>query len=56
MAAAILWLNADVMQWSQWQSIERIVNLAAIIFAAAGAYFLVLWLQGLRPAQLKKHS
>ena len=56
MAAAILWLNADATQWSQWQPAERIVNLASIIFAAAAAYFLVLWLQGLRPEQLKKHN
>jgi len=56
MAAVIIWLNASAMQWSQWLLLERLGHLAFIIFAGAGTYFLLLWLQGLRPEQLKKHS
>jgi putative peptidoglycan lipid II flippase len=56
MAAVIIWLNASAMQWSQWLLIERLGHLAFIIFAGASTYFLLLWLQGLRPEQLKKHS
>jgi len=56
MAAVIIWLNADTTQWTQWAVHERLSSLAIIIIASATTYFLLLWLQGLRPAQLKKHS
>ncbi len=56
MAAVIIWLNSSAIQWSQWQLTGRLSNLAIIIFAGAFAYFLLLWLQGLRPAQLKKNT
>lgn len=56
MAAVIIWLNPDAIQWSQWLLIERLEHLAVIIFAAAFAYFAMLWLQGLRPAQLKQST
>ena len=32
MAAVIIWLNSDATQWSQWLLIERLSNLAIIIF------------------------
>jgi putative peptidoglycan lipid II flippase len=54
MAAVTIWLNPDTTQWSQWQIHERLINLAMIIASAASTYFILLWLQGLRPNQLKK--
>jgi putative peptidoglycan lipid II flippase len=56
MAAVTAWLNPDAAQWSQWQIHERLINLVVIIASAASVYFIMLWLQGLRPNQLKKSS
>lgn len=56
MAAVIIWLNPDAIQWSQWQLIARLSNLFLIIASGAMTYFIMLWLQGLRPNQLKKAS
>ncbi len=56
MAAVVIWLNPGAVQWSQWQLNERLLNLAMIIFAGLFAYLTLLWLQGLRPAQLKKST
>jgi len=56
MAAALIWLTPDAIQWSQWPLAERLYNLASIILSGAFVYFLLLWLQGLRPEQLKKQS
>ena len=56
MAAVTAWLNPDAAQWSQWQIQERLINLVVIIASAASIYFIMLWLQGLRPNQLKKSS
>jgi len=54
MAAVVLWLNPDAIQWSQWSLMSRLTNLFIIIIAGIFSYFLLLWLQGLRPNQLKK--
>lgn len=54
MAAVIIWLNPDAAQWSQWALLERLTNLTRIIISAVFVYFVLLWLQGLRPVQLKK--
>jgi putative peptidoglycan lipid II flippase len=56
MAAIVIWLNPNAAQWSQWQLTERLTNLAVIIISAALVYSIMLWLQGLRPHQLKKTS
>ncbi len=56
MAAAIIWLTPEAIQWSQWQLVERLSNLFIIIAAGATVYFIMLWLQGLRPDQLKPKS
>ncbi|HEB83131.1 MAG TPA: murein biosynthesis integral membrane protein MurJ [Gammaproteobacteria bacterium] len=56
MAAVIVWLNPTAIEWSQWHAIERLSHLAWIVAAGAGVYFLMLYLQGLRPAQLKKQG
>ncbi len=54
MVAVITWLNPDSTQWSQWALMERLTNLASIIASGVFVYFVLLWLQGLRPDQLKK--
>lgn len=56
MAAAIIWLTPDAIQWSQWSLLERLYHLGVIIFSGAFVYFLLLWLQGIRPDQLKKSA
>lgn len=53
MAAVVIWMNPDATQWSQWPMHERLLHLLAIILAAGFTYFVMLWLQGLRPGQLK---
>ena len=55
MAATVLWFNPDTIQWSDWSLMERLGNLVFIIVAGAFTYFLLLWLQGLRPSQLKQY-
>ncbi len=54
MAAAITWLTPGAAQWSQWLLFERLTNLGLIIASGAFVYFVLLWLQGVRPNQLKK--
>ena len=56
MAATVLWLNPDAIQWSSWSLMQRLGNLFFIIMTAAVTYFVLLWLQGLRPSHLKKSS
>ncbi len=56
MAAIIIWLNPDNMQWSLWNSFERLTNLASIIVSGIAVYFALLWLQGLRLNQLKQST
>jgi putative peptidoglycan lipid II flippase len=56
MAATVLWLNPDAIQWSDWSLLQRLGNLLLIIMTGAATYFLLLWLQGLRPSHLKKSS
>ena len=54
LAAVAIWLTPDAIQWSQWQLGERLSQLTIIIISAVVTYFALLWLQGLRPAQLKQ--
>lgn len=56
MVAVITWLNPESTQWSQWALMERLTNLAGIIVSGIFIYFVLLWLQGLRPEQLKKQD
>ena len=56
MAAAVLWLNPDAIQWSQWSLMERLTNLGSIILIGVFIYFMLLWFQGLRPSMLKKQA
>ncbi len=56
MAAVILWLNSDITQWSQWALLDRLTNLTILIVSGVFVYSTLLWLQGLRPDQLKKSS
>ena len=54
MAAIVIWLTPEAIQWSQWLLVERLTRLGLIIISGASVYFVLLWLQGLRPGQLKK--
>ena len=54
MAAVVIWLTPDAIQWSQWLLVERLTRLGLIIISGVFVYFVLLWLQGLRPGQLKK--
>jgi putative peptidoglycan lipid II flippase len=56
MAAALIWLKPDAIQWTQWQLIERLSSLGSLIFVGIMVYVALLWLQGLRPSQFKKQS
>lgn len=56
MAAVVIWLNPDAIQWSQWSLGERLYKLVTIIISGAFVYFALLMLQGLRPDQLKKST
>lgn len=56
MAAAIVWLNPGPIEWTQWSAAQRLMQLAGIITAGAAIYFMMLYLQGLRPAMLKKQG
>ncbi len=56
MTTVIIWLSPDAMQWSQWNFMQRLSNLALIIFPGIFVYFALLWLQGLRPDQLKQST
>jgi putative peptidoglycan lipid II flippase len=56
MAAVVIWLNPGAAQWSQWPLSERLLNLTMIIVSGLFAYLALLWLQGLRPSQLKKST
>lgn len=54
MAALLLWLLPPTIQWSVWAMPQRVLHLGGLIFAAAIFYFVLLWLQGVRPLQLRK--
>jgi putative peptidoglycan lipid II flippase len=56
MAATLIWLKPDAIQWSQWQLMERLSSLAGLIFVGVIVYCVLLWLQGLRPSQFKNQS
>ena len=47
---ALLWLWPD---WSVWHWSGRAWRLALLVGAGALAYLLLLWLQGLRPRDLR---
>lgn len=53
MAALLLWMTADTVQWLGWGLAERATQMAILVVAGAGIYLLVLVLFGLRPRHLK---
>ncbi len=53
MAVVIMWFLPAADQWSQWLMPQRVIKLATIIVFAAGSYFSLLWLQGMRFRQLR---
>jgi putative peptidoglycan lipid II flippase len=53
MALLLLWLAGDLAGWLAAGPLARAGRLAVCVGAGAAAYFAVLWLTGLRPAQLR---
>jgi putative peptidoglycan lipid II flippase len=53
MGALLWWLKGDLAGWIAAGALERAGRLTLCIVAGATAYFLVLFLAGVRPAQLR---
>jgi putative peptidoglycan lipid II flippase len=53
MAGFLWWASGDWSAWTAWRATARAVQLAICICGGAGVYFLVLWLAGARPRDLK---
>jgi putative peptidoglycan lipid II flippase len=53
MGALLIWLGGDLAGWMQASALDRAIRLAGCIFAAAIAYFAVLYLSGMRLAQMR---
>jgi peptidoglycan biosynthesis protein MviN/MurJ (putative lipid II flippase) len=54
MAAVTVWFSPEAGSWSSWAVHERLINLTTLIVTAIAAYILVLWVQGVRPSQLRR--
>ena len=54
MAAVTIWFSPEAGSWSSWAVHERLINLATLIVIAIAAYIFVLWVQGVRPSQLRR--
>lgn len=52
LAAVIVWLNADLLQWLEWDMFNRVMQLLLIIGGSVIAYFSALFLVGIRPQTL----
>lgn len=52
LAAVIFWLNADLIQWLEWDMFTRIMQLLLIIGASVVVYFVTLFVVGIRPSTL----
>ena len=48
----LLWLWQDWSAWAWWQ---RVWRLAALVGSGGAAYALMLWVQGIRPRDLRGH-
>jgi putative peptidoglycan lipid II flippase len=53
MGALLWWLGGDLAGWIAAGALERAARLALCVVAGAVAYFGVLFLLGVRPAQLR---
>jgi putative peptidoglycan lipid II flippase len=53
MAALLVWFGGDVSTWLVTSKTMRIAWLGALVTGGALAYFVVLWLLGVRPHQLR---
>ena len=53
MVATLLLMQQDMELWLQWSWRERSLNLASLVGAGLGVYFVALWLFGLRPGHFK---
>jgi putative peptidoglycan lipid II flippase len=56
MAAFLWWFGGDLSQWLASARLQRVTWLAGLVAGGAGLYFAVLWLLGVRPAQLRLQS
>ena len=56
MAALLLYLTPDQSVWTSSSLVERLFYLGGIIGAAAVVYFVLLWVSGLRLADLRHQS
>ena len=53
MAALLLWLGGDTLDWLALPAWERALRLAACVLGAAATYFAALYLSGMRLAQMR---
>ena len=53
MWALLLWLSPALDWWVGADRLDRVLWLAGLIVAAAGMYFALLWLVGIRPRHLR---
>jgi hypothetical protein len=49
----LVYLGGDLASWMQAPALERAIRLAGCVFAAAITYFAVLFLSGMRLAQMR---
>jgi putative peptidoglycan lipid II flippase len=56
MGALLWWLGGDLASWIAMGALERATRLTVCVVAGAAAYFGVLFLVGVRPAQLRAAS
>ncbi len=52
MAALLLLLTPGAAHWQSWSAPIRAGRLAVYVFCGAGCYFGMLWLSGMRPAEM----
>ena len=54
MAALLWWWGHDISAWIALRGLARALRLALCVLGAAGAYFAVLYIMGMRPAQIRR--
>jgi putative peptidoglycan lipid II flippase len=53
MAGVLVWLGGDLISWLDTPPLQRAARLAGCVLAAAAAYFVTLYLSGMRLAQMR---
>ena len=54
MAAFLVYFSPPLSSWSAWNLVDRITNLTGFVVIAAVIYFIVIFLLGFRPKQLRQ--